>query len=240
MTPDYGQDSPAMVAGIAVAGAIVCGLAVVLAAIHAALALIAVLAVLGVYLVVYAASMVMYSRRGKLRLRERILDAIPWRGDEAVLDVGCGRGLLLVGAARRLTSGRATGVDRWVTGAVTSNRPEAALENARAEGVIDRVEVCEGDAWSLPFAAGSFDVVVSNFVVHEMDTRAQRDAMLCEIARVLRPGGRVALCDFIFTGECMEVLRACGLADAARFPIGPPPILTFGLLRPHVVTATKP
>ncbi len=229
-----------MVAGIAVAGAIVCGLAVVLAAIHAALALIVALAVLGVYLVVYAASMVLYSRRGKLRLRERILDAIPWRGDEAVLDVGCGRGLLLVGAAKRLTSGRATGVDRWVTGAVTSNRPEAALENARAEGVIDRVEACEGDARSLPFAAGSFDVVVSNFVLHEMDTRAQRDTMLREIARVLRPGGRVALCDFIFTGECVEALRGCGLADAARFPIGRPPILTFGLFRPHVVTATKP
>src|SRR5438067_1587549 len=53
------------------------------------------------------------SRFGKLRERERLLGLIPWRGDERVLDVGCGRGLLLVGAARRLTTGSSVGVDIW-------------------------------------------------------------------------------------------------------------------------------
>lgn len=142
--PDYGIDSPAMVAGVLVAGLVAGGLAIVLTALHAAAVAAIIAAALGLYLVVYAASMVVYSRRGKLALRDRLLEAIPWRGDEAVLDVGCGRGLLLVGAARRLTSGRATGVDRWVRGAVSGNQPEAALANARAEGVLDRVEVRGG------------------------------------------------------------------------------------------------
>src|ERR1700732_837604 len=53
------------------------------------------------------------SKVGKLRARERLLETIPWRGDEVVLDVGCGRGLMLIGAAHRLTSGKAVGVDIW-------------------------------------------------------------------------------------------------------------------------------
>ncbi|MBA0085829.1 MAG: 50S ribosomal protein L11 methyltransferase, partial [Acidobacteria bacterium Pan2503] len=57
--------------------------------------------------------MLFYSKVGKLALRERLLDKIPWRGDESVLDVGCGRGLLAVGAAKRVSSGTVTGVDVW-------------------------------------------------------------------------------------------------------------------------------
>src|ERR1700675_2263543 len=46
------------------------------------------------------------SKIGKLREREKLLDLIAWQGRESVLDVGCGRGLMLVGAARRLTTGK--------------------------------------------------------------------------------------------------------------------------------------
>lgn len=53
----------------------------------------------------------------------------------------------------------------------------------------DRVEVKQGDARKLPFADQTFDVVVSNFVVHEMKTKADRETMMHEIARVLKPGG---------------------------------------------------
>ncbi len=57
------------------------------------------------------------SRIGKLRSRQNLLDLAatlrPWTGDENVLDVGCGRGLMLLGAARRLTTGQAVGIDLW-------------------------------------------------------------------------------------------------------------------------------
>src|SRR4051812_19404358 len=59
--------------------------------------------------------MVYASKVGKVRGRERLLDLLKWRGDEQVLDVGCGRGLLLIGAAKRLTTGKATGIDIWQT-----------------------------------------------------------------------------------------------------------------------------
>src|SRR6516165_11820770 len=125
------------------------------------------------------------SKVGKLKMRDRLLANIPWRGDEAVLDVGCGRGLLLIGAAKRLTTGKAVGVDIWQAEDLSGNRPEATQENARLEGVSDRVEVKDGDARRLPFADRTFDVVVTKEVLRNIDNATELDTAVREIARVL-------------------------------------------------------
>jgi ubiquinone/menaquinone biosynthesis C-methylase UbiE len=244
---DYGIDSPAIVAGLALVGS---------AAFATALALHffddpfpvaeCVLVAVGIYFWLGAGGMVWYSKVAKLRIRDQILDRIPWRGDETVLDAGCGRGLLLIGVARRLTTGRAIGLDRWLPGALTGNRPEAALDNARLEGVVDRVEVKEGDVRELPFPDSSMDVVVSNFVLHEVDSRAEREHMMREIVRVLKPGGRLALVDFIFTRECIRLLQQIGFAEARRYRVGSffsfwfSAIVNFGLVQTYCVTGMKP
>jgi SAM-dependent methyltransferase len=152
--------------------------------------------------------------------------------------------LLLIGAARHLMTGKAIGVDTWVRGAISDNRQQAPLDNAMLAGVADRVVVEHGDARRLPFPDATFDVVVSNFVVHEMDTDKDRDQMLREIARVLKPGGRVALVDFIFTGQAVRVWRSQGLPEARRTRIGNLGFLGFALLtlgagRLYLVTGHK-
>ncbi len=53
------------------------------------------------------------TRRGKFLEWDRILDGLHLRGDEVVLDMGCGRGAILTAVARRLTTGRVTGIDIW-------------------------------------------------------------------------------------------------------------------------------
>jgi ubiquinone/menaquinone biosynthesis C-methylase UbiE len=244
---DYGIDSPAIVAGLVLLSAIALAAAFVWRLLGAPpwFAQVALLAA-GIYFSLGAGGMLWYSKVGKLRIRDRILERIPWRGDERVLDIGCGRGLLLVGAARRLTTGNAVGLDRWLSGALTGNRPEAVLDNARREGVLDRVDVKEGDVRQLPFAESSFDAVVANFVVHEVKNRAERKQMLREIVRVLKPGGRLALVDFIFTGECVRALRELGIADANRARVGSAfsfwcsAVLNLGLARTYQVTGSKP
>jgi cyclopropane fatty-acyl-phospholipid synthase-like methyltransferase len=66
--------------------------------------------------------MIWSSRYGKLRARDRLLDGLGLTGQEHLLDVGCGRGLLLIGAARRLPNGRAVGVDLWSQVDLADNR----------------------------------------------------------------------------------------------------------------------
>ena len=200
---------------------------------------------LGIYLLIMAVGMLDYSLRGKLRIRDRLLLSMIWSGHGRVLDVGCGRGLLLVGAAQRLIDGMAIGVDRWARGAVSGNGREAALRNAELAGVADLVEVCDGDARKLPFPDATFDVALSNFVLHELDTPAERAQMLSEITRVLKPGGRVALVDLIFTGEAERALRAQGMQDIQRVPAAgwiafmSFALLTLGLGRLYMVTGMK-
>src|SRR5262249_54816960 len=132
----------------------------------------------GIYFLLGAFGMLFYSKIGKLALRERLLDKVPWRGGRQGVAVGVGPGLLGGGAAQRLTNGKVVAVDVWKRGAISGNQADAVLENARIERVAEKVEVREGDARKLPFADKEFNVVVSNFVVHEMKTRQEREVMM--------------------------------------------------------------
>jgi ubiquinone/menaquinone biosynthesis C-methylase UbiE len=175
------------------------------------------------------------SRVGKLGIRDRLLDSIALRGDEKVLDVGCGRGLLLIGAAKRLTSGRVTGVDIWSPEDLSSNSADAVRSNARAEGVADRIRIEDADARKLPFANESFDAVVSSTAIHNIKEREERRQAIGEMVRVLKPGGRLALFDILHTTDYARELRALGLTDVSLSP------LSFPWCMPaRSVTARKP
>ncbi len=183
------------------------------------------------------------SRFGKVAERERLLDRLALKGTERVLDLGCGRGLMLIGAARRLTTGSATGVDIWQAEDLSGNRPEATLENARREGVEARVQVQTADMRALPFADASFDVIVSKAALHNLYARAERAKALAEMVRVLAPGGRLLIDDIRHLREYEAELRARQLTDVRR--LGNPllevflAMLTWGTLRPGVLTARK-
>jgi hypothetical protein len=97
---NYGIDSPPIVAGL-----LTLGVALLLASLAVASGWRWGLAGIGAYFLFGAGGMLFYSKVGKLGVAECLLDRIPWRGDEKVLDIGCGRGLLAVAAAHRLSSG---------------------------------------------------------------------------------------------------------------------------------------
>ena len=199
-----------------------------------ALAVLYALGAIGVVYLAVAAVMLWSSRVGKMRVRDRLLDAVGLRGDEKVLDVGCGRGLLLIGAAKRLTSGRATGVDIWSSEDLAKNSADAARANAKAEGVADRVKVDDGDARKLPFANESFDVVLSSLAIHNIEEQDERETAIAEMARVLKPGGRLAVFDIQHTSDYARQLQKLGFADVQLSPI------SFLWCRPaRTVTARK-
>jgi SAM-dependent methyltransferase len=156
------------------------------------------------------------SRYGKLRLRDSVLDSIEWNGDEQVLDVGCGHGLMLIGAARRLKRGSAVGIDLWQKEDQAGNYPEETKVNARIEGVADRVELKDGDARDLPFGDETFDVVLSSWALHNIYDADGRRQALEQIVRVLKPGGRLVIVDIKHTSEYADVLRELGMRDVKR------------------------
>jgi ubiquinone/menaquinone biosynthesis C-methylase UbiE len=159
----------------------------------------------------YAAVMLWSSLVGKKRVRDRLVAALALKGHEQVLDAGCGRGLALIACAKKLTTGKATGIDLWAAKDQSNNNPQATLANAAAEGVTNRVTVETGDITQLPFADASFDAVISMIVIHNIPSRQGRDAALRELVRVLKPGGRMVLYDLLHTDRYGDVLRDAGM-----------------------------
>ena len=115
-----------------------------------------------------------------------------------VLDLGCGAGTdLLIAAQMTGPTGRVIGVD------MTSAMLDRARESADAMG-LDNVALHEALIESLPLADASVDAVISNGVI---DLVPDKDAVLDEIDRVLRPGGRLQLADVVIHREVSEDAR---------------------------------
>jgi ubiquinone/menaquinone biosynthesis C-methylase UbiE len=123
-----------------------------------------------------------------LSVGEGIVGSAGIGSDDMVLDVACGTGNATLPAARR--GARVTGLD------LTPKLLRDARAHAEAEGL--EVEWVEGDAEALPFDDSSFDVVVSTFGCM---FAPRHEVAAHEIARVLRPGGRIGICSWTPTGR---------------------------------------
>ncbi len=172
------------------------------------------------FMLACSGSFLFTTRVGKFAVWEELLDGLKLRGDEQVLDVGCGRGLVLLAAAQRLPNGKATGIDLWQAKDQSGNAKEATRRNARAEGVDARVELHTGDMRALPFADASFEVVVSSLAVHNVPDAEGRAKAVKEMMRVLKPGGRLLLADFKFSADYEATLRTTGANDLTRRGLG--------------------
>ncbi len=200
--------------------------------------------IIAIYTLGMGSQMVYESKVEKLRERDALLDLIPWTGREQVLDVGCGRGLMLVGAAKRLTTGRAIGVDIWKSEDQSQNLPTAALANAKIEGVADRVEVRTADMRELPFADDSIEIVLSHWTVHNSPDAADRAKALAEIVRVMKPNGWLVLADIELLAEYAAELNRLGLVDVhevgASWRTAFLKTVSFGSFCPMALVARKP
>jgi len=173
------------------------------------------------------------TRRGKFVAWARLLGQLNLRGDERILDLGCGRGAVLLLAAQHLTTGRAVGVDLWRRVDQSGNSSKRPGANAIAEGVDDRVELHTANMMALPFEDDSFDLVVSNLRSTTSAGRAGREKAVSEAVRVLRPGGRLLIVTCEATRHHRAQLAGMGMTEVARRRLG------WRLMAP-LVTATKP
>lgn len=181
------------------------------------------------------ALMVHSSLRGKVLLRDRVLDELELAADADVVDLGTGRGLMLLGAAMRTPRGTGTGVDLWHSRDQAGSSPQLFQANADALKVADRVHVITADMTAPPLADESADVVLACLAIHNIRDRQARRAAITEAFRILHSGGRLAIIDFAKTDEYVQDARDAGFVDVTRSrptPLMWPPV--------RVVTARKP
>jgi ubiquinone/menaquinone biosynthesis C-methylase UbiE len=180
------------------------------------------------------------SRRGKFLVWRDILDRLRLTGSERVLDLGCGRGAVLMAVAGRLTSGRAVGVDIWSRADQSGNSSDATRANARAENVAEKVLLLTGDMTALPFRSDSFDLITANVAIHNVKGVDGRRRAIDEAVRVLRPGGRLALADMKYTDRQVRRLSELGMLDVERRSLGWRMWWGGPWAPTRLVTATKP
>ena len=212
---DYGFDAPGVMVGLGVAAVFAMVVAIVLGAIARGNVILHVLGfIAGLAFCFFGflfSCMLAYGKVGKARERDRMISLISWCGDEHVLDIGTGTGLLLIAAAKQINAGRVVGIDMWRPEDLTDNNLDRLMANARLEGVAEKIEVLTQDARKLSFPDGSFDVVLSTFCLHNIEPKDQQVDACKEIARVLRPGGRAIISDYVPTHAYAEAFRQAGL-----------------------------
>ena len=237
--PDYGIDAPPVIRNFALIGT--GGVILLLAAFQfgaGAPRIASIVADIAVAMIIVGGFnvplMIWSSKVGKLWECEQLIDSLELKGNEQVLDVGCGRGLLLIAAAKKLTTGKAYGVDIWQTVDQSGNDPRVTQRNAEVEKVEDRIDIRTGDMRKLPFQDKWFDVIVSSLALHNIYKKEERTKAVSEIVRTLKPGGRVALLDIRNTEEYATILKEAGLQKVRRSG------LHFFIFPPvRIVTAEK-
>ncbi|MGY3212724.1 class I SAM-dependent methyltransferase [Mucilaginibacter sp. HD30] len=211
--PNYGIDAPGVIRNLFIAGIAAAALAVFIPIIKIGSVTIITSSFIWTALCFTLGGILMlaYSLWGKYKHSERMLNLVVWMGDENVLDVGTGKGLLMIGAAKRLTTGKSTGIDIWNAEDLSGNNALAALNNANIEGVADKVEVLNENVMQMGFADDSFNVILSNMCLHNIYDKDGRLTACREIKRVLKNGGCAIIADFRHMKEYQNNFDKLGL-----------------------------
>jgi len=221
-TPDYGLDAPLLVKRMFTRAAWMIAIGAAVFLINrteypaTAAKVMAIFGLIGLGFLAVGGWMWWSSRTGKLALRDQLLDGLALKGEEKILDAGCGRGLMVIGAAKRLKTGKATGVDVWDATVLSGNSSDAAKANAKLEGVAEKVRFETGDIRKLVYPDKSYDVTMSALAIHNLGDREGRDKAVRELWRVLKPGGRLMILDLFHVGEYASVLREAGAEDVTE------------------------
>jgi arsenite methyltransferase len=216
----YGLDAPGVLVGLTSGGVILLLVSFVNAALGVGFGAVFGPLIGAAFMLSSAAVYLHTTRRGKFTVWARLLDELGLAGDERVLDLGCGRGAVLIAAAHRLPRGGAVGVDLWRSVDQSGNAIQATARNAKAEGVADHVALHTGDMTALPFPDAEFDVILSSLAIHNIRKAEGRSQALDEALRVVRPGGRLVIVDIVHARDYAKHLTGLGASEVAVRQLG--------------------
>lgn len=173
-------------------------------------------------LLISAVWMIYSSKIAKPRIISKLIEELQLKKTDKVLDLGCGKGLFLIEAAKKLKNGNAYGVDIWLKKNQSGNKAIATYKNAKNEGV--EVDLQTADLRSLPFPDSTFDAVVSSLAIHNIKDECGRGKALFEMLRVLKPGGKFFLLDIQYVKKYAEFLKDLDITCSKANYVYCPPI----------------
>jgi len=176
--------------------------------------------IFGAFFALCAFSYLYTTLHGKFVWWADLLDDARLKGNEYAVDLGCGRGAVMISLAKRLTTGRVSGIDLWRSQDQSGNDIEATKHNARSCGVEDRVELNTGNITTLPYYDEQFDLVVSSLAIHNLKAREDRRKAITEAVRVLEPGGKIIIADISHTEEYADWLNEAGMESVTLQDLG--------------------
>lgn len=233
--PDYGIDAPyqGIIISVAVAVALIAAVLLRVYGGAAAKQISNIIFSFSATGIIVLGLIFMYVRKEKFRHRDKMLNMLTWKGNETVLDIGTGLGLLMIGAAKRLSTGKSIGIDIWNKKDLSNNSSAAAMTNAKLEEVKDRITILNADAQDMPLADNTFDYVLSNLCIHNIPSKQGREKACKEIVRVLKPGGIALISDFKNTKEYSAEFAKHGLETHRTYSFLIAPLML------HIVKAVK-
>lgn len=204
---------------------------------------------LGLVSSLFLAPLYLYaSKKGKLEVWDSLLNDFPADIFSApALDMGCGRGMVLLKIAARKrelapelsgTVSPVYGIDLFITGDQSGNALEATFDNAACFQVTDHVVLHTASFAELPLRDGSMGLVTASLSIHNAD-RPTREKAIASAARVLRPGGLLVILELAgYVGEYRKVLEAKEWTDIET-AFGGMQVM-FGIWPCQVLKARKP
>lgn len=178
--------------------------------------------------------------KGKFVLWERLFAALDLPATARILDVGCGRGMVVITGLRALPQASGVGVDLWRSRDQSGNDPETTTANAAANGVAKRLELRTEDMSAMKVTPGSFDVVTANVAIQNLKDRDLRRKTIDQMYAAAKPGGKIMIVDIQYVRQYAEDLSAAGAVDVTIKNLGPKGWFGNPLYSSKLVSATKP
>lgn len=203
---NYGLDAPVCIICFLGVGIVFCAIAIFIVVTFFKILFF----ILSFLFVFSGMGMIFSSKIGKYILRDRIISKLDITGEENILDVGCGRGLMINGIAQKLRDGKAYGIDIWSSKDQSRNSKDELLKNARIEGTENKLEIVNADMRKMPFEDKYFDIIISSLAIHNISDREERRKAIKEIARVTKPSGKMAILDLANINEYGNILKESG------------------------------
>lgn len=178
--------------------------------------------------------------RGKFVIWRRLLRSCPVPPNADVLDVGCGRGMVLITAVKQFPTAHGVGIDLWRSRDQSGNDPQVTLSNAAANNVAERIDLQTQDMSDIDLPDASFDLVTANVAIQNVKNRDLRRKTIEHMYRVLKPGGLIYIVDIQYLSQYEDDLRSLGAVDVEARSLGP--IGWFGnpFYASKLVVARKP